>query len=95
MASFIPKSITYFNEKFECKPPFKKFGPLCYTNEENDKTCANIGYETCGFAACSVTNKDCAKVVTGMVLSTVVGVLKFATLILNPANAVESLAKGT
>jgi len=89
LASFIPKSITFFNDKFECKAPYTKIGPLCY--EKEDIICAGIGYNTCGIAACSVTNKDCRNAISGMVGGTIIGTLKLTSLILNPAMIAVSL----
>lgn len=43
-ASYIPSSLTNFNSEVKCPTNFHKFGALCYVNEENKKSCDDVGY---------------------------------------------------
>jgi len=48
--------------------------------------CPDIGYESCGPAACAVDTGNCVKVLADMVLSTITGICKFALLFVAPGS---------
>lgn len=73
----------------------KKWGALCYPEEGKEKTCQDIGYDSCGPGACSLTTQNCASAIWDMVTGTFLGLLKFTIFVLSAGTsaAVEGVAK--
>lgn len=54
-----------------------------------------MGYNNCGFASCSIDSSVCWSTITDMVLSTIIGISKFALMFVAPGivNILEMVVK--
>jgi hypothetical protein len=67
-SSYIPKSITNFNEMVPCPEGYYRSGALCY------RDCSNIQMYNCGIGACSADKDSCMNEILGMVADTLMGI---------------------
>lgn len=66
--SYIPHSVTNFDESVPCSTGNYKFGALCY------RDCANIGMYNCGIGACVNDPSSCGPEIISMAIDTIVGI---------------------
>jgi hypothetical protein len=74
-SSYIPSSLTNFDDRVPCEKGSYKWGALCY------RDCNNIFLENCGIGACAANAASCAAGIIKTVIDVTMGAVQFAAFI--------------
>jgi hypothetical protein len=89
--SYIPDSLTNFNDNVPCPEGMYRFGALCY------RDCNNIGMHNCGIGACAASKVACGTEIAFMVLDVLTGLADAVLFVLTfgtEQSAISKISKG-